>query len=258
MKRLTGPLMGVARGLGSAMLPNLERARYARIHDIDVPAWSFLVGMIQMLGGAGAFLFGGLAFMLAASDATSMALLENWFGGLSTTHFQGAGLLNWLAWFLNPLSWPFAYLALVGLARCVAFAVSREAIGDPLVTGALRLAQRAGARREERQWQRRLGPVRRDRIVDDPGADLVVLASREKQTWNEAATIEIDGRYYRVSSVEIRRDGDWEVLAYLLREQEPGRLVRRLVSYVPPVSGGPVLARSRASEPAGQDQGDDR
>lgn len=237
MKHLTGPLIGLARGLWATMLPDPERGRFAAAHEIDAPAWSVLVGLIQLLFGTFTFLYGGLAFMFGASVLPSMTLLENWFPGLSTTHFQGVMLVNWFAWFLHPMSWPLAYLALVGLMRCVAFGVSREAVGDPLVLAVARLTQRTGASHRERRWRRRLGPQRPDRIVDDPGADLVVLSCREKPEWNTIATIEIDDRYYRVTAVEIRRDGSWEALAYLLREQEAGRLVRRLIPYIPPTAG---------------------
>jgi hypothetical protein len=185
--------------------------------------------------GLGLFLFGGLAFMRPATADGGMLLLENWFPGLSTTHFQGLAMLNWFAWMILPVSWPFTYLAVVGLARCAAFAITREAVGEPLVWAAVRIGQAAGARFETRRRESRLGPLRPDRVLSGQGPEVFVLSCREKPEWTAASIIEIEGRFYRLLSAEERLDGAWSSVVYRLRETEIGAgVIRKLVRYEPP------------------------
>ena len=231
MSRLVQILRAASGGLWSALLPSPERERFARERGYDPPRWSIGIGLLELLFGTGLFVYGGLAFMMAGTGEQGMLLLENWQPDLSTTHFRGLGILNWIAWFFNPISWPFAYLALVGLTRCAAFGITREAVGEPLVWAVLRLQQTVRRRRDQRRLEDRLGPLRRDRVVTDAEFDLVVLSCREKPGWTETVTIEIDERYYRVAGVETRDDGAWQVVAYLLRERHPGSVIRRLVQY---------------------------
>jgi hypothetical protein len=219
------------QSLVAALLPSPERERYARPREIDAPRGSFELGLLQGATGLAMFLMGGLAFMRPATAEQSMFLLENWFPGLSTTHFQSLGLINWFAWFLFPGSWPFAYLALVGLARCSAFAVTREAVGEPIVWLGLRVWQRVRGRAAHRAREKRLGPLRPDRVLPGKGGDLFVLSCRDKPEWTPAATLEIEDRFYRLVSAEERRDGEWSVLVYRLREHETEAVIRTLVHY---------------------------
>jgi len=225
------------QGLWVALLPAPERQRFARRHLLDAPLWSLMVGFVQ--GGVGLVLFvlGGLAFTRGVSGDLSRGLLENWEPGLSTTHFRATGLVGWLAWLIWPASWPRAYLALVGLGRCLAFAITREALGEPLLLLALRPLQRALRGRERRRRESELGPPRSDRLSHE-GGDLVVLSCRPKPGWDEAATVEIGDRYYRVAGTEERVDGAWKSIAYRLREQDPTSAIRRLVRYRPRPVGG--------------------
>jgi hypothetical protein len=223
------------QGFWAALLPSPERERFARPRELDAPRWSLELGVVQMFAGAALFMMGGLAFMRPATAEGSMTLLGNWWPGLSTTHFQGLAMLNWFAWFIHPSSWPFAYLAIVGLGRCVAFAITREAVGEPVVWAVLRAWQRGVERVALRKREARLGPLRPDRIVTGRDGNLTVLSCREKPDWTDVATIEIADRFYRLAGVEDRSDGKWDVLAYRLREVEIGAgVIRRLVRYRPP------------------------
>jgi hypothetical protein len=224
------------QGLWAALLPSPERERFARPRELDVSRSSLELGLVQMFVGVGLFLFGGLAFMRPATTEGGMLLLENWFPGLSTTHFQGLAMLNWFAWMILPVSWPFTYLALVGLARCAAFAITREAVGEPIVWVALRAWQVATARRATKQREARLGPMRPDRVLSGKGKDVFVLSCREKTEWTAASTIEINDRFFRLVGIDERPDGAWLSIVYHLREVEIGAgVIRRLVRYrLPP------------------------
>jgi hypothetical protein len=144
--------------------------------------------------------------------------------------------MNWLAGFLHPVAWLLLYVALSGLARCVAFAGTREAVGDPVIWLLLRTSDLLRSRRAGRRIEHAMGPPRPDRILRNPrnGSEIVVLTCREKPDWTPAVTIQIDDRHYLVREVVPRCDGEWVSLAYRMRELQPGEIIRSLVRYDPP------------------------
>ena len=233
MESLTYLIRRLFQGLWVALLPAPERQRFARRHQLDPPRWSLFLGFVQ--GGLGVVLFvlGGLAFMRGISGDLSQGLLDHWQPGLSSTHVRATGLIGWLAWLVWPASWPRSYLALIGLGRCLAFAITREAFGEPLVLLVVRAVQRVEGRRRARRREAELGPLRSDRLSRD-GDEIVVVSCRPKPGWDEAATVEIEDRYYRVEGVEERADAAWTSLVYRLREQDPTSAIRRLLRYRPP------------------------
>jgi hypothetical protein len=235
MDPLLSHLATLLRGLWVALLPAPERPRFAREHYLDAPRWSAAFGFVQ--GGIGVALFVvlGIAFMRGVSGDLSQGLLENWEPGLEDTHFRATGLIGWLTWLVWPGSWPWSYLGVVGLVRIAAFAVTREAVGEPLFILALRGWQRIEGRRRARREEIELGPRRTDRVHRD-GEDLVIVSRGAKPGWDEAATIEIADRYYRIVDSVERRDGEWKSTVYRLREIDPTVAIRRLERYVLPRS----------------------
>jgi hypothetical protein len=225
--------MFLLRGLLSALLPSPERERLARENGLNAPKCSFFLGLLQGPIGVAFFVTGGLSFMRGTSLILSWGMLENWQPGMTTNDIRATGLIGWLSWFLHPLAWPPAYLALIGLGRCLTFAIAGEAMGEPLVIAAMRLAQAWNRRSQVRRREAELGPIRPDRILRQAD-DIVILTCREKKDWRVAVTIEIGGRFYRLKSLQERRDGPHRALAYHLTPQPPGALVRRLVRYIPP------------------------
>jgi len=227
-------MLGAFHGVLAALLPSPERERFARPREIDAPRWSFEIGLLQGVAGVVLFMAAGLAYTRPATTDQALILLRNWWPGLSTTHFQSLGLINWLSWWLSPASWPFTYLAFVGSARCIAFAIAREAVGEPVVWAAIRALQHARGARTARSRRARLGPLRPDRVLRGKGTDLLVLTCRDKPEWIPTVTIEIADRFYRLLDVHDRQDGEWSVVVYSLREQEPQAVIRGLVHYRPP------------------------
>jgi hypothetical protein len=222
------------RGLGIAMLPAPERDDLARRYYLDAARWSFVIGLMQLFAGTTAFMVLGIAFMRGGFSIGAGLLLENWTPGLTTTHMRGMGLINWLAWLLNPVSWVLGYVAGVGLLRVAAFVITREAVGEPLILGCMRLVQVTHAWRIRKRFETSLGPPRPDRWVRAAEKELVLLTCREKPDWTDTVTIEHEERYYKCVGVETRRDGEWSVMAYRLREEPPGAIIRRLVIYSSP------------------------
>jgi hypothetical protein len=227
----------VLQGLLAALLPAPERQAYARRHGFDAPRWSLGLGLVQGGLGAALFVVFGLAFMRGVSSDLSTALLENWDPSLTSTHFRGTGMMGWLVWLIWPTSWPWSYLALVGLVRCATFAITREAVGEPLLIPILRVLQARRRQGAERRRLEELGPPRSDRIRR-VGEALEVVASRPKPDWEPSVTtVEIAGDYFRVEAVEERFDGRWVSLVYRLRPASETGAIRRLVHYRTPGGG---------------------
>ena len=75
-----------------------------------------------------------------------------------------------------------------------------------------------------------------DRLIQEPGSDLVLLTSTRQGEWNEFVTVEIGERFYKVIGHEERRlpGEEWSVYAYMLAEEPENALIRRLLRYEPP------------------------
>lgn len=220
-------------GLLVALLPSPERESHARKTGVNAPRFSFAVGLVQFLFGGWLFLWGGLMYIGAVSGDQLTILLENWWPGLSTTHLQGVGLINWFAWFFNPSSWPFAYLGVTGLLRMAVFGIGGEAMAEPVVWAGMRISQRVLGRRRAKAREQELGPVRPDRIVEREGGGVVVLTCREKDDWNEMTTIAIGERFFRLDRIEDWKTGEQVWIAYVLRPEDPSAVIRRLINYDP-------------------------
>lgn len=223
----------ILHGILCALLPAPERQRHAWRHGIDAPRWSLAFGLLQGGLGAALFIVFGLAFTRGVSGDLSTVLLENWDPSLTSTHFRGTGLIGWLGWLIWPGSWPWSYLALVGLVRCIAFAITREAVGEPIVVPLVRVLESRRRRRAEQARRLELGPPRADRLQQS-GGQLLVVSAREKRDWEPGSTtVEIDGRYFLVVGVEERFDGRWVSLVYRLRPADATAAIRRFVHYRP-------------------------
>ncbi|MDH3285741.1 MAG: hypothetical protein OEQ13_13500 [Acidobacteriota bacterium] len=218
-------------GTIAAVLPSPGRDRIARDHDIDVPLFSFAIGAIEAPLGIVAFMAGGIAHVWSGAGERSLLLVQNWWPGLSTYHFQGVGLLGWLAWFLHPLAWACALVGATGMMRLIAFTATRTAIAEPAAVAVVALSRLVRRKAFAIYREHMLGPVRPDRFVRESGSDLVLLASREKGGWNERVTLEIGGKFYRITGSSLRRDGRWHAIAYRLREDEQHGVIRRLVRH---------------------------
>lgn len=226
-------LARLALGLLAALLPEELRERIVRRWGVDDAAWSFLVGMAELLfcglwlvgdfmevvprlvsANTGAFLDAADARLLDAKDA-ELALY--W-----------SGSLGWMAWALRPATLLMAGFTLVGIVRLVSFGVNREAVPEPalwLAWQATKLALRPVRAAEER---RRFGPERPLRSRREEGVDLVVLSSRPL-TINAMQTLQVGDRFYRLLRQEERPDGPWRAHAYLLREEDPSAVIRGLI-----------------------------
>jgi hypothetical protein len=224
----------------AALVPAAERDELIRRYDAEPFAWSAVLGIFELYFGGKLLLVNALAYIQTETDRLASYVvahldsqpLDTFEKSLAVTW---GGSVVWLSWMFQPMTWLLFSIPLVGIARLVAFGVSHDAVGEPLVWAALRAAQ--GVRRLAGmvQRRRRFGPLRPDRVLHGKGNDLVVLSCRPKPDWNERITIEIGERFYRLQRVEERRFGVWWVHAHLLKEADPNEIFRGLIRYKPSV-----------------------
>lgn len=221
----------------AALLPVAEREALVR-RGAEPLDWSVLLGLVEFFLGGAMLVADALAFFPPRADAAASRLLE--IAEMTPQEIQAhpeighVGAVIWLDWTLRPFTWLLASVALVGVVRLVAFGVSREVVGEPLVWLAVRAAQAVGRLLHGSRDLLRFGPERPDRVIREPGSDLVVLSCRPKPDWNERITIEIGERFYFLRRVEERQDGTWWAYAHVLHEMELNEIIRSLIRYIPP------------------------
>lgn len=218
----------------AALLPAQEREALVR-RGAEPLAWSVLLGLVEFFVGGSLLVSDALAYFQPLADEAAGRIMEMDPRELNASPENKAighvGAMIWLMWVLRPYTWLLASLPLVGIARLVAFGVTRDVVGEPLVWAAVRIAQAARRLLHGSQDLLRFGPERPDRVIQEGESDLVILSARPKPAWNERVTIEIGERFYHLRGVEERQDGSWWAYAYLLREMEPNAIIRALVRY---------------------------
>ena len=226
----------------AALVPAAERDELIRRYDAEPFAWSAVLGISELYFGGKLLLVNALSYFQTQTDRlTSYVVahldsqpLDTFEKSLAVTW---SGSVAWLSWMLQPLTWLLFSIPLVGIARMVAFGVSRDAVGEPLVWIALRAAQAVRRLFGRLHRRHRFGPLRPDRVLHGRDGGLVVLSCRPKPDWNERITIEIGERFYRLQLVEERRYGAWWVHAHVLQEADPNEIFRGLIRYEVPAGG---------------------
>ena len=208
---------------------------------MDVAAWSAAVGLVELFG-AGLALVGDFVTRIPRLvNEHTAAFLENTPDPMlrdpaNAQALTLSGFWSWLVWLSQPSVLLLFLLTLTGIVRLTAFAVTREAVPEPLAwlgwhAWRVLVRQPAAAAREQAEF----GPAARpDRVVPQPDGGLVVLTSRSRPEWNELVTIQLGERFFRVEDVHERQEGPWRWHAYRLREEHPGVVIRALLRYEPP------------------------
>jgi len=219
----------VLLGIWSALLPASEREPLLERLDLHVPT----VPMSWALAGAQLSLIPvwallGVSYARDVTGVQAATILATERPPSFTEAMLASVALGPLAFVFSPLGLLLEYVIVTGVVRIAGLVASDRPTGDPLVT---LMAWLRRLTRVEIQRQRRLhalGPWRPDRILPQ-GAGLLVLSSRDKPDWNERVTIEYRGAFYRLVRREDRPHDRGIDVAYVLRPQEPGELIRTLV-----------------------------
>lgn len=224
------------------VLPSPERERQERRTRFDVPFWSLLLGILQLVG----------AFVYLSDDylATLPKLATMTFGdgsGEMAAKAVGAGsrderiaynlsgaLTVW-AWWLQPHVLLGVMVALTGGARLIGFAVTRQVVGEPWAYLLVRLGQALRRRQDEGAHRLSLGPVRPDRFLSGEGGEQWLLSARPRLDWQVGHSVEIGGEIFQIAAAELRKPAgeSGNVHHYLLRPQPLGQMIRRMVAYEP-------------------------
>jgi hypothetical protein len=220
--------------LVAALLPAPERDALVR-RGAEPLAWSAVLGLVELFTGGALLVADAMAYFQPMADAAAAQIVEMDPRKLAGHPEIGhVGAVIWLAWVLSPYTWLLSSVALVGVVRLTSFGVNREVAGEPLVWLGVRIAQAVRLLLQVSRDLLRFGPARPDRMIRDPGGDLVVLSCRPKPDWNERITLEIDERFYRLRRVEERQNGTWWAYAHLLRATGDDEIIRGgLIRYPP-------------------------
>ncbi len=221
------------------ILPYPERQPYRRVVPVDIPFWSFVLGLAEFLGGGALAVHNGIQMLQQIARGNARAILDNNPGFLGSEEgaiaYGLSGSLNALVWFAMPTTWVLLSIPLVGMMRLVSFAASRETSGEFFAWVLVRLGQLANRQRRGAVKKARFGPRQPDRLIEEPGCDRVLLTSMRQPDWNELVTVEIDECFYKVIGEEERRmPGEtFMVYAYKLQVEHENAVIRRLLRYEP-------------------------
>ena len=222
----------------AALLPRTEREALERRYEVDPAISSLLLGALEFYLGGKALLTNAMHFFERTTSEIANFVMERMdprqldsFDNRLAIYESGA--VVWLAWALRPLTWLLLSIPLVGMARMIAFAATRDAIGEPSVWLVVRIARGVGSLIRSLRYRLRFGPLRPDRVLTEPDG-LVILSCRPKADWNERITIAVGECFYRLIRVEERPDRGFQAHAYVLKEADPNEIFRGLVRYGPP------------------------
>lgn len=230
--------MSLAGALLGALLPSPERDGVARRFGGDAARASGLLGAAQFLIGVDLVHGDAMAYLTRLADQVA----EEFLGiamrrSVSPEDALGltwGGAVVWAGWLLRPTTWLLLSVPIVGLLRVASYLTTRQPIAEPAVWAALRLAQRV--RRAVGAVGERLAfasPAAADELERD-GDDLVVYAARARPEWSAAATIEVDGRFFRVAAHDEAARPGGRRHRYLLTLADEHAVIRRYLRYEPP------------------------
>lgn len=249
-----------AAAIVAAFLPH--RHWRALPHGIPVDRAAALSGLLTFLLGMAIGIPGFLEHAGANVSFINQTVVDearrNPDADYSRSLVQGfAGLSLFTFLLLTPEGLLTLYLTVTGATRAVATWFD-DPIGDPLLTGvdALLWSGRAARKRtSERRTRDALeGPEVPDRVVTStaaglPGCDLVIVASRRKDGWEDGATVFTSEAAYRIGPpVERTIAGRLRTL-YPLTEHRDFEAVRKSIHYDLPVraSGDRHAARAEGT-----------
>lgn len=226
-------------GLWSALLPASERERLQARLAYDVPtvpaSWALATVQLALIP---VWALVGLAYANSVVGTQAEAILATEVPPLFIETMLGSVGLGLLAYLASPPGLVLEYVIITGAVRVAGLVASGRPTGDPLITLLAWLKRLAGAEIRQQRRLRALGPLRPDEVLPD-SRGLLVLSSRDKPDWNERVTIEHGGNFYRLVRREDRPHDRWIDVAYVLRRQQPGELIRTLVKLEAPPESSP-------------------
>jgi len=165
-------------------------------------------------------------------------------------HPPYGGIVGWLLWHANPITWFAMLIITTGILRGVNYLANNDSFGEPLVWCFVRLWQGRRNAVEAKHVRQEFGPERRDRVVVDDDGALVLLASRAKRDWDEYRTVRIEDEFFKIEAVEERRAGRHMAVAYVLREVPESEVLRGIVHTDAKLPANAPPADAEAADPS--------
>lgn len=241
--------------IAAAFLPDPERSALERRTDGDSGLPSFLIGIAEFVLGLQWLYESAMTALTQMADAVAEGYLaeanRRTIGPEETLGFTWSGAVLWIFWLMRPTTWFVISIPIVGLVRVVSYLSSGQAIGEPTVWAATRLVGLFRVRVAAAQERARFGAADEPDEVDaESGHELSIHSARAKDDWNELVTIELDGRYWRVTGHELVERAGRRRHRYRLTEAGEHEVIRRLLRYELPRTGMRwAVARGDAAQP---------
>lgn len=242
--------------VAAAFLPDPERSALERRTDGDSGLPSFLIGIAEFVLGLQWFYESAMTALSGMADTVAEGYLaeanRRTVGPEETLGFTWSGAVLWIFWLMRPTTWFVISVPIVGLVRVVSYLSSGQAIGEPTVWAATRLFGLVRSRAAAANERARFGAADEPDEVDaESGHELSIYSARAHDDWNELVTIELDGRYWRVTGHEFVERAGRRRHRYHLTEAGEHEVIRRLLRYELPKTGirWKVAGAGQASDP---------
>ena len=228
--------------IAGALLPEPQRSALERRWGGDAPLVSFLLGIVEFIGGALWFYESAMGVLRPMADAIATEYLaqadQRTVGAEETLGFTWGGALLWVFWLIRPTTWFIISVPIVGLLRVAAFMTTRTSIAEPLVWALVRLVTLGRERADRARERAQFGAADEPDDVEAEGAnELFVYTPRSRPVWTEGATIDVAGRYYRVTGLDFVERAGRRRFRYRLTEAGEHEVIRRYVAYELPKTG---------------------
>jgi len=230
---------GWLASLIGALLPDPERSAFTRRWGGRPAPASMLLGIVEFVGGVHLVYESAMGYLAAVSAEMAAEYLrqaeQRSIGAAETLGLTWGGAVVWVTWLLQPTSWLLLSIPAVGLARSSAYLTVGEAFGEPLAWAALRFVETLRRLRDRAAERALFGSAESpDEIETDEDGALLVHTARPRPEWNDAVTIEIAERFYRMTRHEQVERAGGRRHRYRLVEAPEHEVIRRLVRYEAP------------------------
>ena len=216
--------------LAATLFPAPLRDRWAFRLALPLATWAVAFSLFAAVAGGIAWALGWLAWMEQATAAASDVAL----GQVSVPNRGGLmffGPLQALAYLFTPLGAGLGYVTLTGAVRSGVWAAIGEVPGDPIVSLGVAAAQALRSLRARHRAGLLLGEPPPDLVRETVAGSLEIVCAGARADLAMGASVEVDGRFYRVVDVRQARYGKRTAVVHDLRELSPQGVLRGFVRY---------------------------
>ncbi len=213
-------------GFAVAVLPERVKVKLPWCEYSTVSA-HVASGVSEVLGGVALFGAGLLPYVTSFSRGAGYTYVAHQ-PTLHHSDFFAVGALGYLSYLLHPVAIVSLYVLGEGTVRALDAALTGRRLGLAFLSVPhwvfLRLRRLAAKSRLEHD----LGPARPDVVLlpeATPDGRLVIV-SRDRKEWSDVQVVELGGRFYQLTAVELVREGALLSWRYRFRTLDPAEIIR--------------------------------